>query len=143
MAVEDETSCWVDFPEGRARFSGGIRGVDERGHETVAVSIGKQNYFGEVRRSFMPNGQDFNVEIVSFGFPSKEYVGEAPFEARQSLTSVELETARTLLFGMVQRGLSFAERPRVLTEYPDSRFMGKVVFREDWALVQPPEGNDA
>lgn len=143
MTAEDVASCWVEFPEGRARFSGGIRGVDERGHDTVAVGIGKQTYYGEARRSFMPNGNDFNVEIVSFGYLGKENVGEAPFDARQPLTLAQLETARILLVGLVQKGLSFAERPRVLTEYPDSRYMGKVLFRDGWALVQSPEGDDA
>ncbi len=39
MDIYERTFDWVSATEGRARFAGGIRGWDERGHDTYAVDV--------------------------------------------------------------------------------------------------------
>ncbi len=51
----DQTFEWQQFPEGRACFSGGIRGWDERGYDTFAVESDGQVVYGEIVRIFLPN----------------------------------------------------------------------------------------
>lgn len=135
MSNDDKTFDWVDLPGGRARFSGGVRGADEAGHDTFAVELDGRTYYGEVRRLFLSNGNDFNLEILSFGWPGQEWIGMPMPGLCHPLSEGELETARTLIVGLVQAAQSFDEKPGPLVEYPDARFMGRVVFRQDWALV--------
>ncbi len=52
MSNYEQTFDWVQFPEGQARFSGGIRGADEIGHETFAVEINSSVYYGEIKKIF-------------------------------------------------------------------------------------------
>lgn len=134
---------WVGFPEGQARFSGGIRGGDERGHDTVAVSLGKNVYYGEIKRRFLKNGNDFDVEVVSFGYLDRGDVGDAPFDPRETLSRAEIEATQALILQLVKAGTSSKEKPRILAEYPDAHFMGKVLFREGWARIAPLENGDA
>jgi hypothetical protein len=129
------TFDWLDFGTGRARFTGGIRGADERGHETFAVEVDGAEYFGEIDRAFLPNGNDFNMEIVSFGYTDRAYVS-APFpSARETFTPAALEVMQLLICRLVEAVSKAAEKPSIMGEYPDAHFMGKVFFREGWALV--------
>lgn len=127
---------WVSFPEGRARFSGGIRGWDEAGHDTFAVEVAGREWFGEIGNVFLDNGNDFNIEIVSFGYADKSSVGmPRPCLGSTSFNEDELKTVRALVLRLVKAGLELEPRPAVLLEYPDSRFQGNVLFRDGWALA--------
>ena len=75
MAYYERTFEWVKFPEGNARFAGGIRGWDERGYETFAVEIDGEIVYGDIDRIFFPNHNDFNIQVVSFGYGMQENVG--------------------------------------------------------------------
>lgn len=136
MDLQDHrTFDWVQFPEGRARFSGGVRGImDEQRHETFAVEVGGEEYFGEIRNAFLPNGNDYNVEIVSFGYGSDGYVG-MPSTACQTFTKAEISTVQTLIVQLIAAGRQFAQRPNLLTEFPTAHFMGEVIFDEGWVLI--------
>jgi len=69
MTLDEPSSFdWLELPSGRARFSGGIRGFDELGHETFAVEVDGREYFGEIGNIFLPNGNDYNMEVISFGY---------------------------------------------------------------------------
>jgi hypothetical protein len=40
MNIHQPPFDWQQFPEGRARFSGGVRGImDEKRHETFAAEV--------------------------------------------------------------------------------------------------------
>lgn len=138
----DECSAfdWIDFPEGRARFVGLVRGVDERGHEAFALEIDSDLLFGEIRSRFLDNHNDFNVEIVSFGLRDSGSIGEAPFDPREILSIAKAETARQLILRLVRAGMAMRERPSLLVEYQNSSFMGKVVFRDDWVRLGLGDG---
>jgi len=130
---------WQQFPEGRARFAGGIRGWDERGHDTFAVELEGEIVYGEIDTSFLPNHHDFNVQVVSFGYGMRENVGilneggPGP-HAQGTFPSAYLQRVQSLVVQLVRAGLSFEKRPSVLEEMPNSHFMGKVLFPEGWAV---------
>ncbi|QDH70353.1 hypothetical protein [Marilutibacter alkalisoli] len=132
---------WQQFPEGRARFSGSVRGADERGHETFAVELRGETYYGEVRRTFLQNENDFNIEIVSFGWPGTEWVGMPMPGMCHTFSPEESDEAKKLIVGMIQAAAASETRPGLLNEYADARFMGQVVFREGWALLEAGESS--
>lgn len=131
---------WVQFPEGRARFGGGIRGiVDEQGHHTFAVEIDGKEYFGEIQRVFLPNGNDYNIEIVSFGYGAKNYIGMEMIGTCQVFTIDEIGIIEALIVQLVAAGKHFPDPPNFLDEYADVHFMGEVIFRDGWALAREVE----
>jgi hypothetical protein len=128
---------WVQFPEGRARFSGGVRGiVDEQRHETFAVLVDGAEYFGEIQRAFLPNNNDYNIEVVSFGYGSDGSVGMPMLGTCQIFTAEEISTVQTLIVQLIAAGTHFSDKPSLLNEYPNAHFMGEVGFRDGWALVK-------
>lgn len=128
-----DTFDWVQFPEGQARFAGGIRGGDERGYETFAVEVNGIEYFGEIDKSFLPDRHNYNIEIRSFGYAWRENVGNPSPGARKEFTSGEIRIIRSLALQLVTAGLNFERRPFVLTEHQNSKFVGGVDFRGGWA----------
>lgn len=142
MNVNAKTFGWVEFSQGRARFAGGTRGWDERGYETFSVEVGGISYYGEIRRSFLSNDNDFNIEIVSFGYGDPIYAG-APIEVGISkpFTSHEIKAIQDLTLELVHAGLAFENRPSFLEEHSDARFMGEVSFRRGWALESTGTGD--
>ncbi|MGH8080644.1 MAG: hypothetical protein ACREP7_08720, partial [Lysobacter sp.] len=123
---------WVLFPQGRARFAGGVRGADEQGHETFAVEVAGGEYFGEIARTFLPNNNDYNIEVVSFGYGSDD-VGIPMLDACRTFTAAQIATIYALIAQLIAAGARFEDRPSLLVEYPTAHFMGEVVFREGWA----------
>ena len=130
---------WVQFPEGRARFSGGVRGIDEQGHDTIAVEVDGNEYFGEIEPAFLPNNNDYNVEIVSFGYGAKTSFGMPMLAACHVFSAAEINTVQRLIVQLVAAGMKFTDRPNVLMEFPNAHFMGEVLFRDGWALVKEDE----
>lgn len=125
---------WLQFPQGRARFSGGVRGADEEGHETFAVEVAGNEYFGEIVRAFLPNNNDYNIEVVSFGYASDD-VGIPMLDACRTFGTEQIATVHALIVQLIKAGARFEDRPHLLMEYPTARFMGEVLFRDGWALV--------
>jgi hypothetical protein len=130
------TFDWLQFPEGRARFSGGVRGImDERRHETFAVEVDGEEYFGEIRRAFLPNHNDYNIEVVSFGYGRDGDIGMPMLGACRVFTTAEIHAVQTLIVRLIAAGTHFSNRPTLLNEYPNAHFMGEVFFRDGWALA--------
>lgn len=134
---------WIQFQEGRAKFNGGIRGWDERRHETYALEIEGKIRYGEISKIYLSNNNDYNVEVVSFGYAIEGSVG-IPNEpgvqgllARGAYTQEQLKAAKSLVSQLIVAGVHFEDRPSVLRESPHSHFMGEIVFCEGWANVRP------
>lgn len=135
MAAHD----WVNFEEGRARFSGGIRGWDEIGHETFGVEFDGVELYGEVKSDFLPDGYSFNIEIVSFGYFSKGDVAmPRPGQSSTMLSSSAIKKAQSLIVQLVaytsKLGLS-EEKPFVMLVTEKSRFMGEIFFSTNWIFT--------
>lgn len=136
MAYYEKTFEWQQFPEGRARFVGGIRGWDERGHYVYAVELQGRVVYGEIAHAFLPNDNDYNIEVVSFGYGMEENVGISEPTSRGAYTRAELETVRSLIVQLIRAGQQFEEKPLLLMETRKSHFMGKIVFREGWTNLR-------
>lgn len=142
MGNYEKTFDWVQFKEGKARFNSDIRGWDERGHESYAVEIEGKVRYGEISKAYLANDNDYNVEVVSFGYAMEGSVGipnepgEQGLLARGAYTQAQLKIVQSLVSQLVNAGLKFEDRPSVLRESPKSHFMGKILFREGWASVR-------
>lgn len=132
---DHSTFDWVQFPEGRARFSGLVRGVDELGHETFAVEVDGKEFFGEIQSAFLPNNNDYNIEVVSFGYGSKIHLGMPMHDGCQIFSQSQIGAIRTLIVQLIAAGTQSSDRPSLLTEYSSAHFMGAVNFRNGWALA--------
>ena len=140
MNHDDQTFEWQQFSEGRACFSGGIRGWDERGHDTFAVEIDGRVVYGEKSPAFFSsNHNDYNIQVVSFGYGMRESVGlineggPGPY-AQGIFSPAYLECVQRLVAQLIRAGLRVEDRPAVITEYPDARFQGKLIFPVGWAV---------
>ncbi len=140
MAAHD----WVNFEEGRARFSGGIRGWDEIGHQTFGVEMDGLELYGEVRKNFLADECSFNIQIISFGYFSKGDVAmPRPGQSSKIFSVVEAKKSESLILQLVAytSALESEERAFVMSVTDTSHFMGNVFFSEDWIFVS--EGKDA
>lgn len=133
---------WIEFPQGRVRYAGGSKGRDEPPIETFAIELHGQVRYGEIKKSFLSNRHDYNLEVVSFGWSKQEWYGSVPVPGQCSvLFANDLETVQALLCEAVQVWRTFSTRPFFLTEYPDSHFRGDVLFRDGWALTTVQGGS--
>ena len=123
----------MQFPEGRARFSGEVRGWDELGHETFALDLRGKEYFGEIKNLFLENHDDYNIVIDAFGYGWEKEVGIPGTGAREVFTASESTVARALVVGPIQAGLKLEDPPFILE--PPSSFMGEINFKGNWMLV--------
>ncbi len=127
---------WINLNQARARFSGGIRGADEIGHETFAVENDSGVYYGEIKKSFLPDKCNYNLEIVSFGYFDIEDVGG---RMKHSIVNYFSEIDAGLIQGLITDLISDAStwgtKPSVMSESEQSRFMGVILFRNAWALI--------
>ncbi|MCC7633788.1 hypothetical protein [Stenotrophomonas rhizophila] len=136
----NNTFGWICFPEGRARFGGGVRGWDELGHETFALELRGREYFGEIKRVYLENHNDFNIVIDSFGYRSERDVSMPGTDVREVFSSAEEITARVMIVQLIQAGLKFETPPSRLRQTETSHFMGEVIFSEGWMLVRAVDG---
>lgn len=130
---------WIDFPEGRARFVGLVRGADERGHEVFALKLDSGLLYGEIEPRFLANQNDFDVEIVSFGVKDECSFGEAPFDPREFLPRTHVDKVRALILRLIAAGAAMEDRPSFLRETENSHFMGRVLFRQGWVRLAAGE----
>ncbi|SEW03961.1 hypothetical protein [Luteibacter sp. 329MFSha] len=143
MGKYSDTFDWIDLPQGRVRYAGGKRGRDEPPIETFAAEIFGSIYYGEVRAVFLADGNNFNVEIVSFGWLKHDWFGTDP-DPRYcaAFTLRELGEVQSLLGQMISAWCLLDERPFVIDESAQSRFMGDILFRNGWVLVRDDEDRD-
>ncbi len=128
---------WVQFPEGRARFSGGVRGiVDEERHETFAIEVANIEYFGEIEAIYLQNQNDYNIRVISFGYGSDKYVGMSMLGTCRIFTATELIIIQSLVVQLIAAGMRFEDRPSLLMEFLNAHFMREVIFKGGWVLVR-------
>lgn len=133
------TFDWLQFPEGRARFSGLVRGVDELGHETFAVEVDGIEFFGEIQTAFLPNNNDYNIKVAYLGYGSKNSLGMPMLDGCQIFSQHQASTIQELIVQLIAAGTQFPDRPSILTEYPNAHFMGQVIFGDGWIVLEESE----
>lgn len=136
MQGEASTFDWLRFPQGRARFCGGVRGAEQRGCEAFAIDLGGAERFGEIRKVWQDDDR-FNLEVVSFGHQMLENIGipvspDSPLVTAYS--SAELGTVQVLVQQLVQAFVPRRDRPFVMDMDDERAFLGKVLFADGWAL---------
>ncbi|ALN63044.1 hypothetical protein GLA29479_2174 [Lysobacter antibioticus] len=125
---------WLQFPEGRARFAGIKRGWDEQGHVNFSLELGDALHFGEIDQVFLPDLHNFNIEVISFGYPRAEVVGMPG--AAAVFSPEQISVAMQLIGRLIKSGLDLDRPPNILTQTAKSKFLGELLFREGWALVR-------
>ena len=126
---------WVELKDGRARFAGGIRGWDELGHQTFAVDLDGTDFFGEVEQLVVAEPYDFNLEILSFGYRSRDDAGMPP-SSRAAFAPAETERIRRLVQELIATASSWPEKPFVMQPLDSARFLGAINFRDGWINAQ-------
>ena len=114
---------WIEWNGVKARSTGNARGYNERGYETFCVKIKEKIYFGSIDRSFLVNGNDFNIKINSFGFYEKDGVG-GPDSIRSIFSKEDSVEIKNILIKMVEMFFIFRKKPIVSIEYEKAHFMG-------------------
>jgi hypothetical protein len=136
MSAYDKTFDWMRFPEGLARFAGTFRCWDEQGRKTFALDLRGNEYFGEIKRTYLENHNDYNIVIDAFGYSRGEDVGMPGAGARGVFTSDEEAISRSLVIRLIHAGLEFDDPPTILDQTETSHFMGGITFRDGWMLVE-------
>ncbi len=144
MSKYSSTFDWMQFPEGRARFTGGFRCWDEMGRDTFALELRGNEYFGQIDNVFLDNDSDYNISIGAFGYGRGEDVGmpeigstdESGVGVREIFTPTEELAARALVIQLIHAGLKYEFPPSPLRQTETSHFMGKIIFQEGWMLVR-------
>jgi hypothetical protein len=127
---------WVNLNQGRARFSGGIRGADEQGHETFAVEVNSSIYYGEIKKTFLPDKSNYNLEIVSFGyFDVKDVGGPMRQPIINHFSEVDARRVQNLITALVSSASTWESKPSVMSQSDYSRFMQEIHFRDEWIVV--------
>lgn len=126
---------WVEFPEGRARFAGGTRGAgtDDNPHEAFSIELGGHEYFGELRDSWIDD-YHFNIEVVSFGWSGKDWIGMPTPGLCARFTEGQITSIKGLVLKLIEAASTFEEKPFVIGNGPS--FTGSVVFLDGWALLE-------
>jgi hypothetical protein len=143
MISHGKTFDWVQFPEGLARFAGTFRCWDEEGRKTFALHLGGNEYFGEIKRTYLENHKDYNIFIDAFGYGRGEDVGMPGAGARGVFTSDEEAMAQSLVVRLIQAGLEFDDPPAILHQTESSRFIGGITLLDRWMLVESKLAGEA
>lgn len=127
---------WIQFPEGRARFSGICRGWDEQGRHTFALELHGREYFGEIKILFPKNDDSYGIVIDAFGHGICETVGMLDLVARRAFTICEAAAAEALVIKLVQAGFEFIDRPSIFLPMDIASFTGDTQLQEGWIMVE-------
>ena len=135
---------WCNFPEGRARFVGGVRGADQLGHEVFAIEIEENILYGEIRKIWIDH-YNFDLEIVALGHRSKENIG---IELRKGnplvkcLTEKQLRKAVKIVHSLIEFFSGEDEKPTVLFGGLKGKFSNETKFRNGWVLLEDEDGGE-
>ncbi len=128
--VEDPHYLLVQTGDGKIRFGGIERGPDELPRDTFAIQLpGRTVMYGEWAQIFASNGNDFDVEIVSFGFPPLYSV--AGPEGAEIFNAMEREAIQKLIAALFSDAAATGPLPGFRPELK-ARFLNRIRFRPDW-----------
>jgi hypothetical protein len=123
----------LDLPAGKIRFAGGVRGVDEAGHDAFELSLsGAPALYGEWRPIFSENGNNFNVEIVNFGYTSRDNLGNPHPDARRKFSAHDVSSIRGLIEALFASEEARARVAPFSSKKNPRGYLGRVIFRPGW-----------
>lgn len=127
-----EPQFTVDLPFGNAAFEGTILDGDELPRYAFSVLLSNHPLlYGIWRPKWATNQNDFDVEVVGFGWTSKYNAGNPHPLSRVCLSHAELANTK-LLIDTLFRSVEIRKR-FVPFSSPIARFLGNIAFTNDWA----------
>lgn len=129
--IDDEYFTTIAVGAAKVRLAGIDRGADELPREAFLAQLpGRLVMLGEWRERWAENGNDFDIEIVSFGYYPPSY-GLGIATGKQTFNMQELAMAEDLIRGLfsnviaTQKHPSFSPRRRGV-------FLGNIYFLPGW-----------
>ena len=99
--------------------------------------------YGEIKRKFTENRNDYNLEIVSCGWPGKEWLGMPRPGLSYRFSEEEWAVIKSLVVRLVNAVKNYEDRPSFLTEYPTAHFLENVFFVDGWAILDDEDADHA
>jgi len=124
----------INFEDGSARLAGTIRGGDEAGHFAFELRLDSlPALYGEWRPKFEANGNEFDVEIVSFGYLILENVSNPNPGARRKFSAEQIKVIQRLIATL----FSSAEARKGTPPFTSKKghFLGGVLFLPGWIIL--------
>lgn len=116
---------WHRFEEGAIRFSGAVRGIDQRGYDTFEVDLPSGRFLGRLERLYPdPERDAFNLVVPAFGAVDPADIGGQATAAL--LRPSDLDRVKTLVTRLADEAarLPEQERPAVM----QGIYLGTVTF---------------
>jgi hypothetical protein len=121
------------FPNGAARFAGMGPGADERGCFVFEVQLPSYpSLYGEFGPQWAENKNDYDIEIVSFGFTSRNNVGNPHAGARPRFSSQQRKIIEDLIVALASSPEAQSKVPPF--SFKGSRFLGRIHFLPGWII---------
>ncbi|TPI51520.1 hypothetical protein FJ420_33200 [Mesorhizobium sp. B3-1-3] len=126
------TLDWVALGNGKARFVGQHIGADEEPHHVLAVELRNEGvYFGEFATAYESDENHFNIEIISFGYNSKNNIGNQHPGAKAEFNYSDSKAIHDIILELI---FSPGEKPYPLKQ--QEWFRGGVSFRKNWIVTK-------
>jgi hypothetical protein len=137
-ALQQETTMVSPFtitrPTGRASFESMTRSWDESPVDAFSIELTAHlALYGIWRPKWASNENDFDVEIVSFGWAGKHNIGNPYPMARTKLTVERVNDVKELIIALIED--VDARRKIVPFSSKTARFLGRIDFQDNWAWV--------
>ena len=130
-----ESAFTVTLPRGKASFESVIRSWDESPQDAFSVELwGQPTLYGIWRPRFGANENDFDVEVVSFGWADKSNTGNPNPVTRRKLSVVQADDVQALVLALFE---DINARKKISPfSSKIARFMGDIRFRENWIALR-------
>jgi hypothetical protein len=125
----------VTLPTGRASFESVIRSWDESPQRALSVElIGEPTLYGIWQPKWAANENDFDVEVVSFGWASQSNTGNPNPATRSKLSAAQAADVNALIVELIGN----VEVRKKVTPFSSKggRFLGGIEFNENWILLR-------
>ncbi len=121
----------VILPTGRVQFAGIPRSWDEIGRYAFSVELPNQPaMYGEWRAKFAENDNDFDVEIVSFGFLRASSLGDPTPAHRRQFSEGDISIIQELIVALIASPAATAQVVPFTSK--KGKFLGKIHFLPGW-----------
>jgi hypothetical protein len=132
--IESQYFPTVTVGDAKIRFAAVGRTADERNHEIYETKLpDRPLLYGEWRARYARNGNDFDIEILDFGFIDPHDFGIPSPLRRLRLDRRERSAVQELVLAL------FANEEARNRGWPFSsskgRFLGQIFFASNWILV--------
>jgi hypothetical protein len=126
----------VQIGAGAVGFAGLVRGSDEQGHDLFQVVYNGVPLYGEYKRRFAKNNNDFDIDIVSFGYFDFRNVGDINNITKKAFSAQESEFYSSMIKALFCDPIAAHLRSELRIFSRESfKFLGDVRFLSGWVRV--------